>query len=87
MGGFISNTWNYFIDLIHCAMLSHSAVSNCLDPMDCSPQAPLSMGILQARILEWVAMLSSRESPQPMDRTQASYITGRFFTIWATMEA
>ena len=33
------------------------------DPMDCNPQAPLSMGILQTRILEWVAMPSSREFP------------------------
>ena len=39
-----------------CAMLSLSVVS---DPMDCSPQAPPSIGILQARILEWVAMPSS----------------------------
>ena len=36
-----------------------------LRPMDFSPQAPLSMGVLQARILEWVAMPSSRESSQP----------------------
>ena len=35
------------------------------DPMDCSHQAPLSMGLLQARILEWVAMPSSRGSSQP----------------------
>ena len=35
------------------------------DPMDRSPQAPLSMGTLQARILEWVAMPSSRGSSQP----------------------
>ena len=33
-------------------------------------QAPLSLGILQARILEWVAMLSSRGSSQPRDRIQ-----------------
>jgi len=44
-------------------------------------QAPLSMGILQARILEWVAMSSSRGSSQPRDQTQVSHITGRFFTI------
>ena len=44
----------------------------------------LSMGILQARILEWVAMPSSRESFQkPKDRTQVSHVVGRFFTIWA----
>ena len=38
-------------------------------------QAPLSMGILQARILEWVAMSSSRGSSQPRDRTPVSYIS------------
>ena len=47
-------------------------------------QALLSMGILQARILEWVAMPSSRGSSQPKDRAQVSCIAGRFFTVWAT---
>ena len=42
------------------------------------------MGILQAKILEWVAMTSSRGSSQPRDRTQASHTAGGFFTIWAT---
>ena len=50
------------------------------DLMDCSPQAPLSMGILQARILEWVAIPSSRASSQPRTQTQVSCIAGRFFT-------
>ena len=51
------------------------------DPMDCvAHQSPLSMGILQARILEWVVMSSSRGSSQPRDRTQLSCIAGRFFT-------
>ena len=45
------------------------------------------MGILQARILEWVAMPSSRGSSQPRDRIQVSHIAGEFFTIWATREA
>ena len=44
-------------------------------------------GILQARIQEWVAFPFSRGSSQPMDRTQVSHITGRFFTSWATREA
>ena len=44
-------------------------------------QAPLSMGILQARIVEWVAMLPSRDSSQPRDGTQVSYTAGGFFTI------
>ena len=50
-------------------------------------QVPLSMGILQAKIQEWVAMPSSRESSQLRDWTQVSHIAGRFFTIWATKEA
>ena len=45
------------------------------------------MGILQARILEWVAMPSSRESSQLRDRTQVSCTVSRFFTIWATKES
>ena len=49
-------------------------------------QAPLPMGILQARILEWVTMISSREFSQPKDRTQVSCIAGRFFIGWATRE-
>ena len=61
--------------------------STLCDTMDCSLQAPMSMGVLQARILEWVAMPSSRGSSQPRDRTQVSHIAGRFFTIWATREA
>ena len=47
-------------------------------------QAPLSIGILQARMLEWVVMPSSRGSSQHRDRTQISHIEGRFFTLWAT---
>ena len=37
------------------------------DPVDCHPQAPLSMGIFQARILEWVAISFSRGSSQSRD--------------------
>ena len=44
-------------------------------------------GILQVRILEWVAFPFSRGSPQPRDRTQVSCISGRFFTNWAIREA
>ena len=44
-------------------------------------------GIFQARILEWVAMPSSRGSSQSRNQTQVSHIAGRFFTIWATRDA
>ena len=50
-------------------------------------QAPLFMGIFQARVLEWVAMSFSRGSSQPRDRTQVSCIAGGFFTVWASREA
>ena len=44
-------------------------------------------GILQVRILEWVAFPFSRGSSQPRDQTQVSHIAGEFFTSWATLEA
>ena len=44
------------------------------DPMDCSPPGSSVHGILQARILEWVAISFSRGSSQPSDRTQVSCI-------------
>ena len=56
-------------------------------PWTVACQAPLSVGILQARILEWVAMPSSRGSSQSRDRTQVSCTAGWFFTVWATREA
>ena len=46
-------------------------------------QAPPSMRILQARILEWVAIYFSRGSSWLRDRNWVSCITGRFFTDWA----
>ena len=44
-------------------------------------QTALSMGILQARTLEWVALPSYRGSSRPRDQTQVSFIAGRFFTV------
>ena len=51
------------------------------DPMDCTVR-----GILQARILEWVAIPFSRESSQTRDQTQVSWIAGGLFTIWTPRE-
>ena len=53
------------------------------DLMDCSPPGSSVYGILQARILEWVAMASSRGSFRPRDQTCVSCVSciaGRFFT-------
>ena len=44
-------------------------------------------GILQARILEWVAIPFSKGSSQPRDQTQVFCIAGRFFTNRANREA
>ena len=55
--------------------------------MDCSLPGSSVHGILQARIVEWVAILFPMESFQPRDWTQVSCIAGKFFTIWANKEA
>ena len=57
------------------------------NPMDCSLPGSSVRGILQARILGWVAIPFSRESSQTREWTWVSLFAGRFFTIWATREA
>jgi len=59
---------------------------NFCDPVDCSLPGSSIHGILQARILEWVAISFSRGSSGPRDRTQVSRIAGRHFNCWATRE-
>ena len=54
---------------------SHSVVFDPLQPMNYTVH-----GILQARILEWIAFPFSRGSSQPRDQTQVSHIAGGFFT-------
>ena len=68
-----------WLDLSHVQMFAI--------PWTVAHQAPLSMGILQAGILEWVAMPFSKGSSQPRDRAQASCAAGGFFTIGATRKA
>ena len=57
-----------------CVKVAQLCLAFC-DPMDC-----IVHGILQARILEWVAFSFSRGSSQPRDQTQVSRIAGEFFT-------
>ena len=66
-----------------CEVKSFSRVWLC-DPMDCSLLGSSTPGILQAGILEWVAISFSRRSSQPRDWIRVSCIAGRCFTIWAT---
>ena len=61
-------------------------MSNSCDPMDCRLPGSTVHGILQARILEWIAIPFSRGSSQVMNQTQVSHIAGRFFTNWAMWE-
>ena len=56
---------------------SRSVVSDSLWPLDCSPPGSSVRGILQARILEWVAISFSRGSSRPRDQTLVSCIAGR----------
>ena len=58
--------------------------------MDCSPPGSSVHGIIQARILEWVAISFSRESSQPRDQPKSFMspaLAGRFFTSNTTWEA
>ena len=76
---------------MHMGLLVYTQVHACMhakllqlclilcNPMDCSPPAPPSMGVLQARILEWVARPSSRGPSPPRDQTWTPCIAGRFF--------
>ena len=65
---------------MHIMQSLQSCLTHC-DPMDCSSPGSSVHGILQARILEWVAMPFSRGSSQPRGLTHLSWIlciAGRF---------
>ena len=62
-----------------CCCLLTQCLTLC-DPMYCSPLSFSVHGILQARILEWVAISSSRGSSWPKDQTWVSCLAGGFFT-------
>ena len=64
-------------------LLAQSCPTVC-DSMGYSPPGSSVHGILQARILQWVAISFSRGSSQPRERTQVSCTAGRLFTIWTT---
>ena len=57
------------------------------NPRGCSPADSSIHGILQARILEWVAIPFSRGYSRPRDGTQVSCTAGRFCSVWGTREA
>ena len=91
MARFHSSLWyiEYGVYMYHAKSLQ-SCLTLC-DPMGCSPPGFSVHGILQARILEWVAGLFTRGSSQPGDQTHVSLrfsaLVGRFFTTSTTWEA
>ena len=66
-------------------LVAHSCLT-LYGPMNCSPPGSSVHGILQARILEWVAIPFSRQSSWPREHTWVSCIAGGFFTFWTTRE-
>ena len=70
---------NYFACV--CICLVAQSCPTLATPCTAALQLLCPWGIFQARILEWVAVPSSRGSSQPRDRTQVSHIAGGFFTI------
>ena len=77
----ICKTEQYLCVCVNVKVLVAQSCLTLCDPMDCSLLGSSVQGILQARILEWVAISFSRGSPQPRDRTLVSYTAGRFFII------
>ena len=74
-----NKAWNYYMRMKWSDVKITQSCPTLFDPMDYTVH-----GILQDRILKWVAVPFSRGSSQPRDRTQVSHIVGRFFTSWAT---
>ena len=66
---------------------SHSVMSDSLRPCGLYPPGSSIHGLLQARILEWVAIPFSRGSSWPRDQTWVSHTAGKCFNLWATREA
>ena len=76
----------FLITSVYCVSVTQSCLTLC-DPMGCSPPGSFVHGILQARILEWVAISFSRGSSWARDWTQVSCIVGRCFNLWPTRES
>ena len=65
--------------IICCYLVAQSCPTLC-DSMDCGPRGSSVYGISQARVLEWVAISSSRGSSGARDQTHISCLTGGFLT-------
>ena len=85
-----THTHTYMYVYVCMCAKSFQSCTTIWNPMHCSPPDSSVHRILQARILEWIAMPSSRESSQPRDGTwifKSPALAGGFFTASATWEA
>ena len=91
MGMSLGELWELLMDreawrpVVHGVTNSQIRLSNWTE-LNCSLPGSSVNGIFQTRVLERVAISSSRESSRPRDQTQVSHVVGRCFTVWATWE-
>ena len=81
-----NSSWVLFFKKWNVKVLVAQSCGTLCDPMDCSPWGSSVHGILQERILEWVAIPFSRGSSWLRDQMRVSCIAGRFFTTGAMRE-
>ena len=75
--------------ILHLGRIGFQITQSCLTlfhPMGYSLPGSTVHWIFQARVLEWIAILFSRESSWPRAQTRISHVVGRYFTVWATRE-
>ena len=77
--------WTLCVCVCVCVLVAHSCLTLC-DPMDCSLSDSSIHWIIQARVLEWLAIPFYRRPSKPRNQTWVSQ-AGRFFNVWATWEA
>ena len=75
------NTLRLSAHPVYVCVLVDQSCPTLWDPMDCGSPCSSVHGILQARILEWVAIPFSGGSSPLRDRTQVSCVAGEFFTV------
>ena len=80
--GVVGPNPDYTLELsVEAKVLVDQSCQTLCDPVDYTPPGSSVHGILQARMLEWVAVPSSRGSCRPRDQSRVSRTAGRFFTI------
>ena len=82
-----TKTWIFSLLSLCCYVLIPQSYPTLCNPMLCSPPGSSVLGILQARILEWVAIFFSWGSSRLRDQSHVSCIVDKFFTIWDFLDS